>query len=69
MNLLILVGRGLRGRPGLGRGGRLELLGIPISIRGLYTPVMVLTVLVLARLALWVNPHVVSDVRGCGRRR
>ncbi len=39
----------------LGRGGELELLGVPISVRGLYTPVLMLTLLVLVRVAILVS--------------
>jgi hypothetical protein len=42
----------------VGPGGRFQLLGVPISVRGLYTPVFLLTVLVLLRLAILVRPHV-----------
>lgn len=52
LDVLVLTVGGLVVGLALGRGGRLDLWGIPISIRGLYTPVLVLTVLVLARLAV-----------------
>lgn len=45
----------------LGRGGRLEILGVPVSIRGLYTPVLVLTVLLLARVCVWWRPRVLTQ--------
>ena len=35
-----------------GRGGRIEMFGMQVSVRGLYTPVLVLTILVLARMLL-----------------
>jgi hypothetical protein len=35
-----------------GGGGRIEWWGLQVSVRGLYTPVLVLTLLALARLAL-----------------
>jgi hypothetical protein len=41
-----------------GRGGRFELLGVNVSIRGLYTPIFVLTTLVAARILIAVRPHV-----------
>ena len=50
LDVLILAVGGLIVGLLLGRGGRFELLGIPISIRGLYTPVFVLTTLVGARV-------------------
>jgi hypothetical protein len=50
----------------LGLGTGIEVAGLAISVRGLYTPVMVLTVLVLARLALVVRPRLVGtdEARG-----
>ncbi|MEZ5293389.1 MAG: glycosyltransferase 87 family protein [Vicinamibacterales bacterium] len=43
-----------------GRGGRFEVLGVPVTVRGLYSPVFLLSVLVLAR-ALWLlHPLVVA---------
>jgi hypothetical protein len=51
-------------------GGRLELLGIRVSIRRLYTPVLIFTVLALLRIWLffrpkisWVLPPLVLHVR------
>jgi hypothetical protein len=41
-----------------GRGGRFELFGVPLSIRGLYTPVLALTTLLLARVLLQLRPRV-----------
>jgi hypothetical protein len=42
-----------------GRGWRFEVLGVPISMHGLYTPVFALTALVLARLVLLLRPRFV----------
>jgi hypothetical protein len=42
----------------LGRGRRFDLMGLTISIQGLYTPVLLLTLLVLARLAVHLRPRV-----------
>jgi hypothetical protein len=39
-------------------GGRLQIAGLTVSMRGLYTPVFVLTVLALVRLALAFRPIV-----------
>jgi len=39
-----------------GRGGRFSLLGLPISVRGLYTPIFVVTVLVVARVFVYLRP-------------
>jgi hypothetical protein len=36
-----------------GRGGRLDVFGLQVSVRGLYTPVLILTVLATVRLALF----------------
>jgi hypothetical protein len=41
----------------LGRGGEFTLLGVPIHARSLYTPVLILTVLVVARAIAWWRPH------------
>lgn len=41
----------------IGSGGQFNILGVPISIRGLYTPVFVLTMLVLVRLAVDIRPQ------------
>ena len=48
----ILLAAGLVLGLAFGRGGQLELLGFQVSVRGLYTPVLVLTVLALVRVAL-----------------
>ena len=40
-----------------GRGGRFELLGVPVSVRGLYSPVFLLTALAAARLVVWLRPY------------
>jgi hypothetical protein len=58
LNILIVSVGGLVAGLLVGPGSRFELLGIPISVRGLYTPVFLLTLLVLIRLALQVRPHV-----------
>jgi len=52
LDVLVLSVGGLVVGLALGRGGRLDVWGIPISVRGLYTPVLVLTILVLLRLAI-----------------
>ena len=51
LDVLILIVGGLVVGLLFGRGGRFELLGVPVSITGLYTPVLVLTVLVFVRVA------------------
>ena len=47
------AGRWPRGRPGCRRGGqRFDCFGLPVSVRGLYTPMLLVTVLDAAR-ASW----------------
>jgi hypothetical protein len=58
LDLCILLAGGLVAGLALGRGGRLDFFGIPVSVRGLYTPVLLLTLLVLARVVLTLGPHV-----------
>ncbi|MGE0361484.1 MAG: hypothetical protein AB7H93_12035 [Vicinamibacterales bacterium] len=58
LDLCILLTGGLVAGLALGRGGRLDFFGIPVSVRGLYTPTLLLTLLVLARLVLTLGPHV-----------
>jgi len=50
----------------LGRGGEFTLLGIPVRMRSLYNPVLVLTVLVLMRVVLWWRPRVSFSLREVG---
>ena len=57
LDLLILVVSGLVTGLLLGRGGRFDVFGVSMSVRGLYTPVLVLTVLIVARLILALRPH------------
>ncbi len=56
-DVLIVCFGGLIGGLLLGRGGEFTLLGVPVHVRSLYTPVLVLTVLVIARAALTIRPH------------
>jgi hypothetical protein len=58
LDLCILLAGGMVAGLMLGRGGRVELLGVPVSVRGLYTPMFVLTVLVLARVLVTLRPHI-----------
>ena len=58
LDLCILLAGGMVAGLTLGRGGRVELLGVPVSVRGLYTPMFVLTVLVLARVLITLRPHI-----------
>lgn len=41
-----------------GRGGEFNVFGIPVRMRSLYNPVLVLTVMVLMRIALWWRPRI-----------
>ncbi len=58
VNLAIVLVAGLCVGLAFGGGGRLTLLGMPVSVRALYTPVLVLTVLVAARGLLYLRPVV-----------
>ena len=62
LNLLLLVTAGLIVGLLFGRGTRVEIFGIGISVRGLYTPVLVMTALVLIRLVAFMQPHVTPDL-------
>jgi hypothetical protein len=59
LNVLIIAVGGLVVGLLVGRGGRFDLFGLPISVRGLYTPVFVLTTLLAVRVAIQLRPHVV----------
>jgi hypothetical protein len=58
LDVLILCVAGLVVGLLFGRSGRFELFGLTVSIRGLYTPMLVLTTLVVARTVIAVRPHV-----------
>ena len=58
LNILIMSFAGLVLGLVIGNGGRFDVFGMPVSVRGLYTPVFLLTALVLARIALQLRPHV-----------
>lgn len=70
LDFAILLAAGLIAGLLLGRGGRVELLGVPVSVRGLYTPMFLLTVLVLGRVLVTLRPHVAGitlpDLRAIG---
>lgn len=57
LDILIVCFGGLIAGLLLGRGGEFTLLGVPIHARTLYTPVLILTVLVTARAVIWWRPH------------
>lgn len=56
VDLGILLLAGLVLGLAVGQGGRFELFGLPISVRGLYGPVFALTVLVIARVLIYLSP-------------
>ncbi len=58
LDVLIVCLGGLIVGLAVGRGGEFTLFGIPVRVRSLYNPVLVVTVLVLVRAALWWRPHV-----------
>lgn len=64
LNVMILSTAGLVAGLAFGRGGRIEVFGLPISVRGLYTPVLILTVLILLRLAITFRPRIDALDRG-----
>ena len=57
LDVLIVSFGGLIAGLVLGRGGEFTLLGIPVHVRSLYNPVLILTVLVIIRAFLWWRPH------------
>ncbi len=61
LDLAIVLAGGLVVGLLAGRGGRFEVFGLPVSVRGLHAPVLLLTTLVLARLAIYLRPRVLSE--------
>ena len=57
LDVLIVSFGGLVIGLALGRGGDFEVMGVAVHMRSLYTPVLVLTVLIAARLGLWWRPR------------
>jgi hypothetical protein len=57
LDILILSVAGMVAGLLFGRGGRFDLFGINVSIRGLYTPMFVLTLLIAARILIALRPH------------
>ncbi len=57
LDILIVCFGGLIAGLLLGRGGEFTLLGVPIHARTLYTPVLILTLLVVVRAVIWWRPH------------
>ena len=60
VNILIVCVAGLVVSLLFGRGRHVNVFGIAISVRGLYTPVLVLALLCLVRLALQLRPTRIS---------
>jgi hypothetical protein len=57
LDVMIVCFGGLIAGLVVGRGGEFTLLGVPVHVRSLYTPVLVLTVLVSVRVVLWWRPQ------------
>lgn len=57
LDLMIVCFGGLIAGLTLGHGGEFVLLGVPIRMRSLYTPVLILTILVTVRLGIWWRPQ------------
>ena len=57
LDVLIVCFGGLIAGLVLGRGGEFTLLGIPVHVRSLYNPVLILTALVMVRGLIWWRPH------------
>jgi hypothetical protein len=57
LDILIVCLGGLVGGLLLGAGGEFTLLGVPVRVRSLYNPVLVLTLLVVMRALWWWRPH------------
>lgn len=57
LDLCILLAGGLVAGLTLGRGGHLDFFGIGVSVRGLYTPILLTTLLVLVRVMVFLRPQ------------
>ncbi len=57
LDLCILLAGGLVAGLTLGRGGHLDFFGVGVSIRGLYTPILLTTSLVLIRVLVYLRPQ------------
>jgi hypothetical protein len=57
VDVLIICFSGLIAGLVLGRGGEFTLLGVPVHVRSLYTPVFVITILAIIRVVLSWRPH------------
>ena len=63
LDLLIVCFGGLVAGLAFGRGGDFEVLGIAVHMRSLYTPVLILTVLVACRIGIWWRPRLLRLAR------
>lgn len=61
LDLSILLAGGLVLGLVAGRGGRFEIFAVPVSVRGMYGPVLLLTVLLTARLVHYLNPRILTE--------
>ena len=71
VDVLIVCFGGLIAGLVLGRGGEFTLLGVPVHVRSLYNPVLILTALVTLRVFIWWRPHFdipIARVRRRSRR-
>jgi hypothetical protein len=64
IDVLIVCLGGLIAGLVLGRGGEFTLLGVPVHVRSLYNPVLLLTALAIVRFLLWWRPHVELSTLG-----
>jgi hypothetical protein len=64
LDVLLVCAAGLVAGLLIGRGGDVDVMGIKVSVRGLYTPVLLLTVLSFVRLGIWIRPRFTADWRG-----
>jgi hypothetical protein len=56
LDVLMICLAGLIAGLVVGRGGEFTLLGIPVRMRSLYNPMLILTVLVAIRIVIWWRP-------------
>src|SRR5262245_10540508 len=61
LNVLLVCAAGLVAGLLIGRGGDVGLMGVKVSVRGLYTPVLLLTLLSFVRAVFWLRPRFSSD--------
>jgi hypothetical protein len=61
LDVVLVCATGLVGGLLVGRGGDVDLMGLKFSVRGLYTPVLLLTLLSIVRGIVWIRPRFTSD--------